>query len=289
MAWIEVHQSLIRHPKVLDVAHRLRCDEAQVVGHLVALWCWAIDARPDGAGLTACHIAAGAGWKGSARVFSCALLGARLLDRDEKGAFSLHDWDDYAGVLIEKRIAQREANRERQRRARLARHADVTRESRRESRLDNASTQPNPTLPVDVSINDPGLPTAMRSSKESVSRRPPDGGASRTALTKTFFGATKTNEQVGALIDIGTSLGVELKGGPVAAIVREYGHGRPVLNALFEAAKYDAESPEQYMQGVLRNGRLQEGGGRSRRGARGSAASRGPDLEAWKRYAAGED
>ena len=296
MVWVRIDDSFAQHPKVvaagplamaMQVAALCYCNRNLTDG-IVARAVVPTLLNFEGLAYTSgvSDIGIGVGDDASWQYVVGALVDTGMWE-ERPGGYYIHDYPDYQPTKAEVE-EEREAARERMSRVR-AKQTRTSSEQPPKCAVGSPYPVPVPVPLEDVSINDPGLPTAMRSSKESVSRRPPDGGASRTALTKTFFGATKTNEQVGALIDIGTSLGVELKGGPVAAIVREYGHGRPVLNALFEAAKYDAESPEQYMQGVLRNGRLQEGGGRSRRGARGSAASRGPDLEAWKRYAAGED
>ena len=49
MAWIEVHQALRGHKKTLSVRRELRLEtEAQVIGHMVCLWMWALDNEPGG-------------------------------------------------------------------------------------------------------------------------------------------------------------------------------------------------------------------------------------------------
>lgn len=117
MAWIEAHQSLRDHRKVLAVAERLGLAEAHVAGHLVYLWLWAIDNAPGGI-LPASErtIEKAAGWTGEPGALVAAMLAAELLHQSDAG-LAIHDWDEYAGRLM----AQRESNRERQRRFR-ARH-----------------------------------------------------------------------------------------------------------------------------------------------------------------------
>ena len=49
MAWIEVHQALRGHKKTLSVRRELKLEtEAQVIGHMVCLWMWALDNEPGG-------------------------------------------------------------------------------------------------------------------------------------------------------------------------------------------------------------------------------------------------
>ena len=159
MAWIEVHQSLPTHPKTIEAAMLLDVSEPVIVGHLVCLWTWAVDARPDGQlDLSKPRvIARAARWDMEPGRFVDALVAVRFLDDD--GA--IHDWDDYTGRLMERRERVKEqtrgrvqAFRERQR-SRLSSiegegNADVTRYpsvSNAPVTLGNAPTVPNPTVP----------------------------------------------------------------------------------------------------------------------------------------------
>lgn len=93
-----------------------------LVGHLHLLWHWCLDYAEDGdlAAYAWEDLADAAMWDGDPDLFVGALLQCGpgdsdgFLEADPDGNLRLHDWNDYAGRLIE----QREKNRERQRRHR---------------------------------------------------------------------------------------------------------------------------------------------------------------------------
>jgi hypothetical protein len=151
--WIESHQSLARHPKVIRLARRLGIHKAQAIGHLQLLWWWALDYAPKGDlfGFTDCELAAAAEWptQKTEEDFIDALVEIRWIDPDEQGnPGKLHDWMDYAGSLIEHREAERNRKREERNRRKQASGgcpADVRRTS------DAPTYQPNqPTTPTTV-------------------------------------------------------------------------------------------------------------------------------------------
>jgi hypothetical protein len=119
VVWIESHQSLLTHRKTARLARALSVPKIQVIGHLHALWWWAVDNAPSGelGAMEPADVADGACWEGGATEFLDALLYAGFVDRDEAGT-RIHEWPEYTGRLIERR----EANAERMRRAR-AEHA----------------------------------------------------------------------------------------------------------------------------------------------------------------------
>lgn len=97
MAWIESHQSLLRHPKTISMMSSLSCERYKILGHLHALWWWGLDvADEEGklpAGTTPEAIADGAGWPvEDARAFVAALRKAKFM---EKRGYQFHDWPDY--------------------------------------------------------------------------------------------------------------------------------------------------------------------------------------------------
>lgn len=97
MAWIESHQSLLRHPKMAQLIAALGTDRYKLIGHLHALWWWSLDvADNDGklpTGTSDVAIADGAGWPiEDAKKFIKALRSAGFM---EKRGYQLHDWDDY--------------------------------------------------------------------------------------------------------------------------------------------------------------------------------------------------
>lgn len=170
MAWIESHQTLARHPKTKAVARDLNISRVTVVGHLHYLWWWALDYAEDGdlSGFSDDDIAEEAGWEGDADRFVLALRQSGFLSDDMR----INDWSDYTGRLV----AQREGNRERQRRFR-DRHRDVTEPHPRAERdvtqantvgnsdvtrdvtPRNGATVHNPTVPNQPNQTEPTQPT----------------------------------------------------------------------------------------------------------------------------------
>lgn len=112
MAWIELHQAVWTHRKTFELASLLDLDETYAAAHVIRLWSWALDNAPDGnlSGLSDRAIAYGAGWRGEVGIFLGALVDAGWLDDDRR----IHDWEEYAGRLVERR-------QENARRARIAR------------------------------------------------------------------------------------------------------------------------------------------------------------------------
>ncbi|TXH59337.1 MAG: hypothetical protein E6Q97_00145, partial [Desulfurellales bacterium] len=106
MAWIELHQTLPRHPKLARFANRLRVTRAQAAGHLTFLWLWALDYAPNGdvSALEPAEISAAADFSGDAELFCQALRQSGWIDEDGR----IHDWMEYAGRLVEQRMRDKE-------------------------------------------------------------------------------------------------------------------------------------------------------------------------------------
>lgn len=105
MAWIESHQSLAKHKKLLRLAGLLRTDRITLIGHLHLLWWWALDNVPsDGylGDITDFEIAIAAEWGGDPEEFVSSLVQAGFIDVFGEERY-LHDWNDYAGKLLERR------------------------------------------------------------------------------------------------------------------------------------------------------------------------------------------
>jgi hypothetical protein len=116
------------HRKTWLLARLAGLDAYSVVGRLVALWSWALDAAPDGRIVDADAelVATAMGWRGDAATWVGYLVQAGFLDECE-GGLVIHDWEEYAGKLM----ASRKASRERKRASReRRRHGDVTGKSR---------------------------------------------------------------------------------------------------------------------------------------------------------------
>jgi len=135
MAWIELHDTLPDHDKVLEVSEALKMDKDLVVGKLVRLWTWALNNREDGIfkARDIQTIAEVMRYKGRAQRLVDALAEARLLDRDGE-IYSIHDWDERVGMLLAKRETSRTQARDRKRKQRekgrdnVDSHDDVTRD-----------------------------------------------------------------------------------------------------------------------------------------------------------------
>lgn len=146
MAWIEVHQSLRDHRKILSLADALDMPEAHVAGHMVYLWLWSLDNAPDGTLPESTRIVErAAGWQGQSGALIAAMAQVGMLDRDEEsGQLCIHDWQEYAGRLIEKRKS--DAERKRFARSVAGRPTDVPRTTDGQP-TDVAGTVPNRTVP----------------------------------------------------------------------------------------------------------------------------------------------
>lgn len=149
MAWIESHQELGTHPKLHKLARVLHVSKPCAIGYLHYLWWWAVDYAPDGV-LTrfdALDIAIGGEWEGEAEVFVDGLVRAGFLDKTEGNDLIIHDWDTYAGKLIERRERNAERMREARAEQKETRAPNVQRTHRARAGLPNL-TKPNQTKGV---------------------------------------------------------------------------------------------------------------------------------------------
>ena len=194
MAWIEAHDTLPDHPKVLRAAKMLRLDSDALVGKLLRLWTWALSNREDGvlSDLDAGVLHRIMNYGGKADKLLAALTEVRLLDALPDGRYAIHDWDEHVAMLMEQRDRKRTQARERQRRRRAAGaapeareedapcHAPVTRDTSvthppsvtRDVTHDvtpcHAVTVPNRTVPyIDDPIDDPAVSPARVRAREA--------------------------------------------------------------------------------------------------------------------------
>lgn len=157
MAWIEVHDTLREHRKTYALASALRVSQPTAIGHLVSLWTWAINNAQDGdlSCFPADAIARACFWDKKPSLLIEALQECGFVTRD----MTIHDWDNYAGKLLEQREIQREQSRVRQqkRRDKLSEqsrvshaesNAEVTRDITQASRVNYEVTVPNLTVPI---------------------------------------------------------------------------------------------------------------------------------------------
>lgn len=115
MSWIESHQSLLTHRKTIRASALLNINKYLLIGHLHALWWWALDnAEDDGClgDLLPEELAEAAGWPvRKAGGFMEALESVGFIDQADCGK-RLHNWYRYAGKLNEKRAKDRERKAE---------------------------------------------------------------------------------------------------------------------------------------------------------------------------------
>ena len=159
-AWIESHQTLVRHPKTMRLARSLGVSVPTAIGHLHCLWWWALEYAQDGE-LTEFEpedIASASLWEGDAQAFVSALIESCFLDHADTALY-IHDWHDYAGKLIEKRKS--DAERKRQSRTSDQRPTDIQRTSNGHPRdgAGNRNHDPNLTM---VHENPPIIPPKIR-------------------------------------------------------------------------------------------------------------------------------
>lgn len=112
MAWIESHQNLKDHPKLLSACQTLACEKALMIGHLHILWWWCMDYALDGdlSRYSNAQIADACGWRRDHDSFIGALVNAGFIDQDgDKKA--IHDWFDFCGEIVKKRL-ERKAERQ---------------------------------------------------------------------------------------------------------------------------------------------------------------------------------
>lgn len=108
--WIKLSQGVHRHRKIIVLARILDISRMAAVGHMTSLWLWGLDNAQDGdlSRLTEMEVAIAAEWRedDGAR-FRDAMQEAGLLDPDG----GIHNWHDYAGVLIDRRRAEAQRKR----------------------------------------------------------------------------------------------------------------------------------------------------------------------------------
>jgi DnaD/phage-associated family protein len=142
MAWIESHQELARHPKTKKFARQANLSIPAAVGHLHMLWWWAMDYAQDGnlSSFDPEDIADAMLWEGSPEELLSALINSGFIERVSDGLY-IHDWDDYAGRLIDKR----KQNTERKRKSRSS-HARQL----QDGQAGHGATEPDLTVPNQI-------------------------------------------------------------------------------------------------------------------------------------------
>jgi hypothetical protein len=126
--WIQVYSNLPQHPKTTRLADELGLTSAAInpnglaVGLVVSLWTWAVQNAYSGdlSGCSARAIAEACQWKKKPEALVTALKKAGFLDDDMK----LHDWEEYACLLVDQEENRRAKTRERVKRYRDKKTSD---------------------------------------------------------------------------------------------------------------------------------------------------------------------
>jgi hypothetical protein len=111
MAWIESHQSLREHPKLIELSQRLSEKKVTLIGHLHCLWWWCIDYAQDGdlSQFSEHQIAMAAGWEKDPKELVRALTEVGFMENGTR----IHDWLDFCGDLVKKRIEYKNSKKKR--------------------------------------------------------------------------------------------------------------------------------------------------------------------------------
>jgi len=179
VAWIPSHQELARHPKTRRLARLLRITVPTAIGHLHLLWWWALDYAPDGRldRYDADDLADATMWEGDPAELMEGLIAAGFIDSDDDGR-RLHDWDEYAGTLHQKR----EQTRERQQRFRARLQTPPRDSSQAALEPDGVSRVSNALVTRYDSVSH-ALLTPLEKSREEKSREEIDSSSELSAPT----------------------------------------------------------------------------------------------------------
>ena len=128
MAWIEVHDTLREHHKTYALADGLNIPLYAAVGLVVSLWTWTLNNSENGdlSKYPPIAIARACFWDKKPEKLIDVLKSCGFLDEN----MQLHDWQDYAGRLLDKREANARRNREARQKERASRDAKNLDESK---------------------------------------------------------------------------------------------------------------------------------------------------------------
>ena len=190
--WIQVYSNLPQHKKTSRLAEELKISSAVVdpnmvaVGILIGLWTWAIQNAYDG-DLSECSartIANACQWKKKPETLVTALKKTGWLDADMR----LHDWEEYAVLLIDQEENRKAKTRDRVNRYRSKKAASCNVTQCAPCNVtdthSNAPTVPNLTKP-DQLFSGGGDDARARASEEIS-----DFAAGRDMDPSLYFGVT---------------------------------------------------------------------------------------------------
>lgn len=279
--WLELHQEMPRHKKILVLARLLKVDRRYAVGIMIDLWTWSLDnADSDGFlfGMTADDIEMALDWpvKKSGKLIAALLKSGLLEDRD--GTYALHDWSDYTGKLSERREIKRQQDRERQKKRRQKkcdieetesvtkeeRHASVTRDI---TQVSHENRGDYPTV-LDRTVPDLVLNDLDLKQKPPCSKAPTADAGDFEEVQKAFSGKVKAEPSA-------------LDERNLAELLME--HGKTALLAAIEEACSRSGHSVQYVKAVLESSQSKV----ERKPAGKSAAADLSDPERYRKFVEG--
>jgi hypothetical protein len=117
--WLELHDSVRDHPKLIKSSRDLGIPKVYLLGHLSSLWTWTLRMAPDGnlSSFSEEDIEIGAEWEGPPGKLIDVLVKRGWIDQID-GGFEVHDWREYARHL--KAAEWKRQERERKERKRVS-------------------------------------------------------------------------------------------------------------------------------------------------------------------------
>jgi hypothetical protein len=116
MAWRKLEDTFYDSPKIKRLARNLDIDRPTAAGMIVLLWSWALRHAPDGdlSKFEIEDIEDAACWSGNRGDFLHGCVKSRLIDLDDNGEITLHNWMLRGGSFAENQRKQRHKARKRQ-------------------------------------------------------------------------------------------------------------------------------------------------------------------------------
>lgn len=268
--WIESHQSLRNHPKVIKAARLAGVSRVEIIGRLHYFWWWALDYARDGdiTKYDDADIESAIDWPGERGVFVKALIDcgnngqAGLIDITPDGSRYIHDWYQYAGKLIEYR--ERDAERKRDIRRTSAGHPqDIQPESPKSPSVTYLPTN----LPIPTDTNQPEPTDTDQPEPTNINERASaqlDGLTDTQRLVLSSFGAKrfKNHVQRDAILEWNKYPPENVKAAIIWAARKGFALGQAIESITSALPKWGAKpngnKAETTMQTAIRKSREKE-------------------------------
>lgn len=194
MAWIESHQALANHPKVLDLMDKMDWDLDTALGKLHRFWWWCVDYAEDGDlrkhNDNRIGRAVGMNSSQDCSRFVRAMVESCWIDRVPY--FRVHDWWDYIGLFLQRKYGEK--NKGKWERVKLL----YTGSTEVVQRLSQPTNQPNQPTNPPAGAHVGGIPptsTEARAHGEAATKPKPFTGDS--PLVREIFDAYPNTRETG--------------------------------------------------------------------------------------------